>query len=78
MYPQVVTALSPRRERHRCLLSMAGHWKLHDNFGLLLCKSKSTAFHVRGTGEVTMGHLAVYKFGEAAVWCLLREWDYNR
>lgn len=60
-------ALSPCREGHRCLLSMAGCWKLHDNFGLLLCKSKSTAFQVRGTGEVTTGHLAVSKFGEAAV-----------
>lgn len=59
--------LSPCREGHRCLLSKAGRWKLHDNFGLLLCKSKSTAFQVRGTGEVTTGHLAVSKFGEAAV-----------
>lgn len=58
-------ALSPCRDRR--LLSKAGHWKLHDNFGLLLCKSKSTAFQVCGAGEVTMGHLAVSKFGEATV-----------
>lgn len=63
----MVTALSPHREGHRCLLSMAGRWNLHDNFDLLLCKSKCTAFQVCGIGEVTTGHLAVSKFGEAAV-----------